>query len=185
MTRYWVLGLVLLAAGLLTLPVERTTELKNYGVKDRSVGGAFTSRVADKIFVNKGYEEVSRLVPFVKEAAGVFDLPPEILLAILYEEAVHRKPVDLQTFGVAQIGVGELLQQGLPPDPELLNDNRLSVWILARKLKRLQIETGSLKKAIILHNGYSDYLRMIEKRATDPRIEALLNEKYSYPVFTA
>jgi hypothetical protein len=103
----------------------------------------------------------------------------------LYEEAVHRKPVDLQTFGVAQIGVGELLQQGLPPDPDLLNNNRFSVWILARKLKRIQIETGSLRKAITLHNGYSDYLKKIEKRATDPRIKALLNQKHSYPVFTA
>jgi hypothetical protein len=185
MIRYWVVGLVLLAAGLLTLPVEKTTELKNYGVRERSVGGTLTSEVADKIFVNKGYEEVSRLVPYVKECSKVFDLPPEILLAILYEEAVHRKPVDLQTFGVAQIGVGELLQQGLPPDPDLLNNNRFSVWILARKLKRIQIETGSLRKAIILHNGYSDYLKKIEKRATDPRIKALLNQKHSYPVFTA
>lgn len=185
MIRYWFVGLILLAAGLLTLPVERSTELKNYGVKDRSVGGAFTSSVADKVFVNKGYEEVSRLVPYVKECAEVFQLPPETLMAVLYEEAVHRKPVDLQTFGVAQIGVGELLQQGLPPDPALLENDRFSVWVLARKLKRLQVQTGSLKKAIILHNGYSDYLRMIEKRATDPRLKELLHKKHLYPVFTA
>ncbi len=184
MIRYWVVGLVLLAAGLLTLPVEKTTELKNYGVKDRSVGGAFTSRVADKILVNKGYEEVSRLVPFVKEAAGVFELPPEILLAILYEEAVHRKPVDLQTFGVAQLGVGELVAQGLPPDMTLYGNDRFSVWMLARKLKRLQLQTGSLQTAITLHNGYYDYLPAIQSRARDPRIRQLLESRRIPKVFT-
>ena len=181
--RYWLFGLGLLGVVLGTMPLETTSELKNYGVRDRSIGGTLTSQVASEILSEKGYQTASRLTPYVKEAATLYELPPEILLAILYEEAVHRKPVDIETFGVAQIGLGELVVQGLPPDARLLSNDRLSVWVLARKLKRLQVETGSLKKAITLHNGYSDYLRMIEKRATHPRIRALLQERQTYPTF--
>ena len=151
----------------------------------RSIGATLTSEAASEILSERGYEVVSNLTPYVKEAAEFYELPPEILMAILYEEAVHRKPFDVETFGVAQIGLKELVTQGLPPDVKLLSNDRLCVWVLARKLKRLQIQTGSLKKAITLHNGYSDYLEMIEKRAADHRIRELLQEKHAVRTFLA
>jgi hypothetical protein len=131
MIRYWLIGCGLVAAAFMALPVENTAELKNYGVKDRSVGATLTSHVANIVLEGEGYARVSPLVPYVVECSAMFGIPANVLLAILYEEAVHRKPVDIQTFGVAQLGVGELEIQGLPPDPRLYEDDRFSVWILA------------------------------------------------------
>jgi len=158
-------------------------ELQNYGVKGRSHIGSITSSLADGVMSRRGYNQVAELVPYVKECEEVFGIPANVLLAILYEEAVHRKPVDLQTFGVAQIGVGELLAQGLPPDPALLENDEFSVWMLARKLKRLQAKTGSLQTAIILHNGFSDYLTSVQARAKDPMIRMLLEQENFVPTY--
>lgn len=169
---------------MMTLPVEKTTELKNFGVKDRSIGAVLTSEVADAILEDEGYDRVWPLVPYVKECAETFVIPANVLLAILYEEAIHRKPIDVHTFGVAQLGIGELEIQGLPPDANLYSDDRFSVWILARKLKRLQIQTGSLQTAITLHNGYSDYLGAIQRRSRDPRLLQLLTTRHFPRIFT-
>jgi hypothetical protein len=152
-------------------------DLSNYGIKERSIGGTLTSKVADKILADRVYNRVELLVPFVKECAKEYNIPENVLLAILFEEALHRKPIDIQTFGVAQLGTGELIAQGLPPDPNLYSNDRFSVWMLARKLKRLQLRTGSLQTAITLHNGYYDYLPAIRKRASDPGLLQLLEIK--------
>jgi hypothetical protein len=117
---------------------------------------------------------VQKYVPFVKEAARTHKIPANVLLAILFEEELHRKPVDLRTFGPAQIGLGELVIQGLPPRRDLLEDPEVSIYLLASKLKRVQQQTGSLQTAITLHNGYSDYLYMIQKSARDPRLLEML-----------
>ena len=85
--------------------------------------------------------------------------------------------MDVKTFGVAQIGLNELITQGLPPKKELLNDDEVSVWLLASKLRRLQNETGSLRDAIILHNGYYDYYDSIRKTAKDPKVLTLLSQQ--------
>lgn len=159
-------------------------QLANYGVRNRSVGGTLTSKVADHVLAENAYGAVANLVPYVKETAEVFNIPANVLLAILYEEAAHRKPIDVNTFGVAQLGLGELMEQGLPPDPDLYSNDRFSVWMLARKLRRLQAETGSLQAAITLHNGYSDYLPSIQHRARDPRLLQLLEAKKIWRVLT-
>ncbi len=182
--RYWLFGLGLLGVLLGTMPLETTSELKNFGVRDRSVGATLTSKVADRILSEQGYDRVALLVPYVKECSKIFNIPSNVLLAILYEEAIHRKPIDVQTFGVAQLGVGELVAQGLPPDMTLYGNDRFSVWMLARKLKRLQLQTGSLQTAITLHNGYYDYLPAIQRRARDPRIRQLLDSRRIPKVFT-
>jgi hypothetical protein len=158
-------------------------ELDNYGVKKRSVGGTLTSNVADRVLADMAYDRVRQLVPFVRESSAATGVPPNILLAVLFEEATHRKPADIQTFGVAQLGVGELTAQGLPPDPSLLENDRLSVWVLARKLRRLQVRTGSLLTAVTLHNGYYDYGRAVTSRSRDPRLLALLNANSVVPSF--
>lgn len=182
--RYWLFGLAALSVTLGTIPTSTTTDLKNYGVKDRSVGATLTSKVADRILSEQGYDRVAPLVPYVKECSKTFNIPSNVLLAILYEEAIHRKPIDVQTFGVAQLGVGELQIQGLPPDTNLYSNDRFSVWMLARKLKRLQIQTGSLQTAITLHNGYYDYLPAIQRRSRDPRIQQLLDSRRMPKIFT-
>jgi len=167
-------------------PSERgKPELVNYGVKSRSIGGTLTSKVANTVLADNGYRRVASLVPYTQECEKVFNIPASIILAILYEEATHRKPIDIKTFGVAQLGVGELLVQGLPPDSTLYSNDRFSVWMLARKIKRLQIQTGSLQKAITLHNGYTDYLDAVQKRARDPKLLQLLESKHLYPVYSA
>ena len=168
-----------------TLLTPRKSEgnLKNFGVKERSKAGEVVSKVADKVLSESGYDLVRPLVPYVKECEQEFGVPANVLLAILYEEAVHRKPVDLRTFGVAQLGVGELVAQGLPPDSSLLTNDRLSVWLLAKKLKRLQGVTGSLRAAITLHNGYTDYLGSVQRRARDPRLLSLLTQSSISPTY--
>jgi hypothetical protein len=170
--------LVGLVLTLFTIPMGfGKGELSNYGVKERSVGGTLTGKVAKKVLSERSYERVELLVPYVKECSKIYNIPANVLLAILYEEEVHRKPVDIQTFGVAQLGVGELVIQGLPPDATLYDNDRFSVWILTRKLKRLQSSTGSLQTAITLHNGYYDYLPAIQRRAKDRALLQLLEMK--------
>jgi hypothetical protein len=169
------IGLVFIVC---SIPISvKKGDLSNYGVKERSIGGTLTSKVADRILADKAYSQVELLVPFVKECAKEYNIPENVLLAILFEEALHRKPIDVQTFGVAQLGVGELVIQGLPPDSNLYSNDRFSVWMLARKLRRLQLRTGSLQTAITLHNGYYDYLPAIRKRASDPALLQLLEIK--------
>ena len=58
-----------------------------------------------------------------------------------------------------------------------LDDDEVSVWLLASKLRRLQDKTGSLKNAIILHNGYYDYYESVKRSAKNSRIIMLLDQK--------
>lgn len=151
--------------------------LARYKIKTRDVGSTATSKLASSMFANRTYTELRLLRPYVLEASAASKIPPNVIMAILFEELVHRKPMDLRTHGVAQIGVGELQKQGLPPDESLLENDRLSVWLLGKKLQRLQKEHRSLQMAIIMHNGYYDYLPQIQTRAKDPKIKQILVEE--------
>jgi hypothetical protein len=128
------------------------------------------------------HKKLETLVPYIKKASKQFSIPENVIAAVLYEEILHRKPVDIKTFGVAQLGLNEIVLQGLPPKRELLDDDEVSVWLLASKLRRLQNQTGSLKDAIILHNGYYDYYDSVKKSAKDPIIKNLLIQKKYYKV---
>jgi hypothetical protein len=123
------------------------------------------------------YFKMVEYAPYVHSASERFRIPPNVLMAILYEEEIHRKPVDIRTYGPAQLGVAELELHGLPPDYRLLQDPYISIWLLASKLRRLQNSTGSLETAITLHNGYSDYHKLVRERAKDPRILMILEGK--------
>ena len=123
------------------------------------------------------YQKLQTLIPYIKRASKQFRIPENVIAAVLYEEILHRKPVDVKTFGVAQLGIKELIIQGLPPKKELLDDDEVSVWLLASKLRRLQNETGSLRDAIILHNGYYDYYESVRKTAKDPKVLTLLSQQ--------
>ena len=151
--------------------------LARYKIKTRDVGSTATSKLASSMFANRTYAELRLLRPYVLEASIASKIPPNVIMAILFEELVHRKPMDVRTHGVAQIGVGELQKQGLPPDESLLENDRLSVWLLSKKLQRLQKEHRSLQFAIIMHNGYYDYLPQIQNRAKDPKIKQILEEE--------
>ena len=151
--------------------------LARYKIKTRDVGSTATSKLVSSMFANRTYAELRLLRPYVLEASIASKIPPNVIMAILFEELVHRKPMDVKTHGVAQIGVGELQKQGLPPDESLLENDRLSVWLLGKKLQRLQKEHRSLQFAIIMHNGYYDYLPQIQNRAKDPKIKQILEEE--------
>lgn len=162
------------------IPVPGSNKtLDNYGVKQRTIGPTILSKGVDKISLVQeiSYRKVATLVPYVKKASKHFNIPENVLLAVLYEEATHRKPIDVNTFGVAQLGLGELTAQGLPAKVNLLEDDEVSVWLLARQLRRLQDQTGSLADAIILHNGYYDFYPAVKKRAKDSKILMLLSEQ--------
>ena len=153
--------------------------LSNYGVKDRTVTPTVISNVVSNVPMTRAmsYEKLETLVPYIKRASKQFHIPENVIAAVLYEEILHRKPVDVKTFGVAQLGLKELIAQGLPPKRELLDDDEVSVWLLANKLRRLQNETGSLRDAIILHNGYYDYYDSVRKTAKDPKVLTLLSQQ--------
>ncbi|MFZ9244830.1 MAG: hypothetical protein ACO22S_06970 [Burkholderiaceae bacterium] len=156
--------------------------LENYGVKERTVAPTVISGVASHTptLREKALRRITELVPFIRNASAGHNIPENVLAAVLYEEIVHRKPVDLKTFGVAQLGVKELELNGLPPDPNLLESDELSVWLLATKLRRLQNQTGSLRDAIILHNGYYDFHKSVAKTAKDLSILSILNAQNVY-----
>jgi hypothetical protein len=169
---------IILLFSFIPVPSQNKT-LTNYGVKDRTLTPTIISHTVSNIPVTRemSYSKLETLIPYIKKASKQFQIPENVLAAVLYEEILHRKPVDVKTFGVAQMGVQELIIQGLPPKQELLEDDEVSVWLLASKLRRLQKETGSLKTAIILHNGYYDYYDSVKKTAKDNKILSLLNQK--------
>jgi len=156
--------------------------LNNYGVKSRTITPTVISKVVSINPISKelSYQKLETLVPYIKSSSRHFDIPENILAAILYEEIIHRKPVDFKTFGVAQIGLGELKSQGIVATRENLEDDEFSVWLLASKLHRLQNQTGSLKDSIILHNGYYDYYDSVIKRSTDLRLIMILSQQHCY-----
>ncbi len=178
--------LIVCLFALLWVPLG-TSELRNKGVKNRPVAQKAVSTVIDTVPVlqNRMYDYLSSVKPFVLLASKRHDIPPNVLMAILFEEGMHRKPVDISTFGPAQMGLGELERQGLPARVELLEDDEIAIFILAAKLRRLQLESGSLRDAILLHNGYSDYHRLIQLRAKDPRILEILHRQFTRETYEA
>ena len=156
--------------------------LGNYGVKERTVAPTVISGLASHTptLREMAFRRITELVPFIRNASADHNIPENVLAAVLYEEIVHRKPMDLRTFGVAQLGVKELEIYGLPPDPNLLESDELSVWLLGAKLRRLQDKSGSLRNAIILHNGYYDFHKSVAKTAKDLRIISILNTRNVY-----
>jgi len=162
------------------IPIKSQNKtLSNYGVKDRTITPTVISKVVSNVPVTRefAYRKLETLIPYIKVSSKQFNIPENVISAILYEEIIHRKPVDLKTFGVAQLGINELVIQGLPPKKELLDDDEVTVWLLSSKLRRLQNQTGSLKDAIILHNGYYDYYESVKKSAKDPKILMLLSQQ--------
>lgn len=165
--------------GALLLPSHHGKEpaLKSFGVKNRSLGATLISQVSSEIPITQelAYRDLESWAFYIKQASVVYKVPETTLAAILFEEALHRKPVDFKTFGPAQLGLGELVSQGLPPKKELLEDPEMSIWVLTRQIDRLRKKTGSLDVAITLHNGYEDFLGAVRQREKDNRLLMILN----------
>lgn len=159
-------------------------DLSNYGVRDRSLAGTALSQLVSRVEPIKAnsYKNIEDWSYYINQCAAIYKIPPVTLAAILYEEGVHRKPVDLKTFGPAQLGLDELETQGFPRDPSILEDPELAIVVLSRKLYRLRKEFGSLDKAITLHNGYTDYLDQIKSREKDPQIRMILTVRHIRPL---
>ena len=156
-------------------------------------------------------EQIESLVPTIRREARARTLNPMLLGAILYDEIQHAKPGEnspwlvhsglLQTHGPAQLGVEELIHQGLlPADPspeqrqearEQLLDPQRNVALLAGKMARLSsalgIPSGHLLEAsngyrdahwiatlAYLHNGKLDYPARILGYMQDPALHALI-----------
>ena len=151
------------------------------------------------------------MFPTIRREASARTLNPMLLGAILYDEIQHAKPGEnspwlvhsglLQTHGPAQLGVEELIHQGLlPAEPspeqrqqarEQLLDPQRNVALLAGKMARLStalgIPSGHLLEAsngyrdahwiatlAYLHNGKLDYPARILGYMQDPALHALI-----------
>jgi hypothetical protein len=179
MTRTRIAILLTLVFAASAIPIAIDSELGNYGVKQRPIGQAIVSQAVSEVplLQEHTYQKMEEYAPYAHAASKEFGIPANVLLAILYEEGIHRKPVDVTTYGPAQLGMGELELHGLPPDRTILQDPYISIWLLGSKLRRLQNTTGSLRTAIALHNGYSDYHNLVRARAKDPRLLMILEGK--------
>ena len=164
-------------------------------------------------------EKIDGLAPTIRREAKARYLNPILLGAILYDEIQHAKPGEnspwlvhsglLQTHGPAQLGVEELVHQGLlPPEHtreqrqmarEQLLDPQRNVALLAGKMARLSsalgIPSGHLLQAsngyrdahwiatlAYLHNGKLDYPTRILRYMQDPALHALIYGRQVRPI---
>ena len=166
-----------LLAVLLTTAPARRDHLSRFGVRERGIGAKAVSKAVSAVEINldRTYRKLEEIAPYVNAASMRYGVPREIVAAILFEEILHRKPIDIATFGVAQLGVGELEAAGLPQNPALLENDEISVWLLARKIRRLRDRTGSIGDAVTLHNGYYDFRASVFERSRDPLLLGILN----------
>lgn len=154
---------------------------------------------------------LTELKPTILREAEARHLNPMLLTGILYDEIQHSKPGEslpfvahsglVSTHGPAQLGISELIHQGLLPDKPThhqitearvrLLDPEQNIALLAAKLHRLKAElslpatralsaSSSFKdaKAIAilayLHNGKLDYPSRILRYMQDPMLHALI-----------
>ena len=151
------------------------------------------------------------LRPVILEQSRRQQVNPLLVTAVLFDEMRHAKPGEnhplaahsglFQTHGLAQLGVGEMVHQGLlPPEPspqqlswarDQLLDPEQNVTLLVGKFARLKRALGlpndrtleasqsqrdakALATLAYLHNGKLDYPRRILASMQDPELHALL-----------
>lgn len=154
---------------------------------------------------------LEELRPVILQESRRHRVNPMLVTAVLFDEMRHAKPGEnhpiaahsglFQTHGLAQLGVGEMVHQGLLPsspsaeqlswardqllDPE--QNVRLLVGKFARLKRALELPedqmlqaSGSARDAkglatlAYLHNGKLDYPRRILASMQDPELHALL-----------
>ena len=154
---------------------------------------------------------IEALRPLIRNESRRQGVNPMLVAAVLFDEMRHAKPGEnhpiaahsglFQTHGLAQLGVGEMVHQGLLPrepsaaqlswardqllDPE--QNVRLLVGKFARLKRALDLPQGQMLQAsasardakalatlAYLHNGKLDYPRRILASMQDPELHALL-----------
>jgi len=154
---------------------------------------------------------LEELRPVILQESRRHRINPMLVTAVLFDEMRHAKPGEnhpiaahsglFQTHGLAQLGVGEMVHQGLlPPSPsaeqpsaarDQLLDPEQNVRLLVGKFARLkgalELPEGQMLQAsgsahdakglatlAYLHNGKLDYPRRILASMQDPELHALL-----------
>ncbi|MEB3233980.1 MAG: helicase DnaB [Cyanobacteriota bacterium] len=160
------------------------------------------------------YTRLLDLRPVVLAESRRQGVNPMLVMAVLFDELQHAKPGEstplaahsglFSTLGPAQLGLGEMVHQGLlKPDAnpqqiqaarEQLLDPERNVALLVGKFARLSRELGyprtrplvasrsareakSLAVLAYLHNGKLDYPRRVLRYMQDPALHALLYGK--------
>ena len=155
--------------------------------------------------------QLAELKPVILRESAAHHLNPMLLTGILYDEIQHSKPGEGLTFvahsglvsthGPAQLGISELIHQGLLPNQptdeeiaaarDLLLDPEQNVSLLAGKLHRLKRaldlpdarmlsasasyrEAKAIATLAYLHNGKLDYPARILHYMQDPALHALI-----------
>jgi hypothetical protein len=154
---------------------------------------------------------LEELRPVILHESASRAINPMLVAAVLFDEMRHAKPGEdnpiaarsglFNTHGPAQLGLGEMVQQGLlgaDPTPEqrdqarqqLLDPNR-NVQLLVGKFARLRLALGmnqgrvlmasrsprdakALATLAYLHNGKLDYPGRILRHMQDPELHALI-----------
>jgi len=156
--------------------------------------------------------QLEELRPIVVRESRRQGVNPMLVLAVLFDELQHAKPGEshpiaahsglFSTLGPAQLGLGEMVHQGLLPadaSPDELQQARsklldpaFNVSLLVGKFARLSGELGHPRRAqppmasrtpreakqlavlAYLHNGKFDYPRRVLRYMQDPELHALL-----------
>lgn len=155
--------------------------------------------------------QLAELKPVILRESAAHHLNPMLLTGILYDEIQHSKPGEglpfvahsglVSTHGPAQLGISELIHQGLLPNQptdeeiaaarDLLLDPEQNVSLLAGKLHRLKRaldlpdarmlsasasyrEAKAIATLAYLHNGKLDYPARILRYMQDPALHALI-----------
>jgi len=151
------------------------------------------------------------LRPIVLRESRRHRINPMLVMAVLFDEMQHAKPGEahplaahsglFSTLGPAQLGIGEMVHQGLLPerasDQQLqqarsqLLDPEFNVTLLVGKFARLRDDLGYSRTSVLnaslspreakslavlayLHNGKLDYPRRILRYMQDAELHALL-----------
>ena len=151
------------------------------------------------------------LRPIVVRESRRRRINPMLVMAVLFDEMQHAKPGEahplaahsglFSTLGPAQLGIGEMVHQGLLPERfneqqlqqarTRLLDPEFNVTLLVGKFARLRDELGYSRTTVLnasrspreakslavlayLHNGKLDYPRRVLRYMQDAELHALL-----------
>ncbi len=168
---------------------------------------------------NNTLARIEELRPVIRQESARRQVNPVFVAAVLFDEMRHAKPGEdlpiaarsglFSTHGPAQLGVGELIHQGLLPADatpeqlatarEQLLDPDTNVRVLVGKFARLSRDLGlpqgrmlqasrsardakAIATLAYLHNGKLDYPRRILRSMDDPELHAALFGDRKQPI---
>ena len=168
---------------------------------------------------NNTLARIEELRPVIRQESARRQVNPVFVAAVLFDEMRHAKPGEdlpiaarsglFSTHGPAQLGVGELIHQGLLPADatpeqlatarEQLLDPDTNVRVLVGKFARLSRDLGlpqgrmlqasrsardakAIATLAYLHNGKLDYPRRILRSMDDPELHAVLFGDRKQPI---